>query len=91
MEVPGVPLPPELRQVLLSQGGEPLRLVDDQTQKVYLLVSQDSFSPVDDGYLRQLILEAREDVARGDVAPWDVDEIRADARRELAERQAKPH
>jgi len=89
METSFTPLPPELRQVLITHGGEPLHLVDDQTQKVYLLIEEEALSPIDDDYLRKLIQEANEEVERGDIADWDIEEVKAEGRRLLAERRAK--
>jgi hypothetical protein len=82
-------LPVQLRDALNAQGGAPLYLRDDQTQKVYVLMEQHLVAPVDDDYLRQLLAEADEDIARGDVAPFDVEEILREGRRQLAERQAR--
>jgi hypothetical protein len=38
---------------------------------------------------RKLLAEADEDIARGDVSEWNVDEIKADARRLFTERRAQ--
>jgi hypothetical protein len=88
MEAPYTPLPAELRQALLSSTGEPLHLIDDETQKVYLLVEQEPSASVDDDHIRKLLQEAHEDVQRGDVGPWDMEEIKAEGQRMLAERRA---
>jgi hypothetical protein len=63
--------------------------MDDQTQKVYVVIEENFNLPVDDAYLRRLLEEADEDIRNGDVADWDVEEIKAEGRKLLAERQAK--
>ncbi|MBL9165955.1 MAG: hypothetical protein JNL18_24755 [Planctomycetaceae bacterium] len=82
-------LPVQLRDALDAQGGAPLYLRDDQTQKEYVLFERHIVAPVDDDYLRRLLAEADEDIARGDVAPFDAEEIMREGRRLFAERQAR--
>lgn len=82
-------LPVQLRDALDAQGGAPLYLRDDQTQKEYVLMERHLVEPVDDEYLRRLIREADEDVAQGRVDVWDAEEIKREGRRILAERQAR--
>jgi hypothetical protein len=82
------PLPAELRRLIQSRGPQPLRLIDDQTQKIYLVIEQKSYAPVDDAYLRRLLEEADEDIRNGDVADWDIEEVEAEARKLFAERRA---
>ncbi len=89
MENAYTPLPAELRPILLSQGAEPLRLFDDETHKVYVLVEQPPAPTMDDDDIRRLLAEADEDIARGDVAEWDLDEIKTEARRIFEARRTK--
>ena len=81
-------LPAQLRDALDAQGGARLFLRDDETQRVYVLIEEGA-AAVDDEYLRRLLAEADEDIARGDVAPLDMEEVRREGRRILAERQAQ--
>lgn len=89
METTYTPLPAELRPLLPTHDGEPLRLLDGQTQKVYLLVEKHDVDIHDDDYIRALLREAEEDIANGDVAPLDMGEIKAEARRIFEQRHAK--
>ena len=89
MDASHISLPPELRTALDAQGGAPLFIRDDQTQKLYVLTEETPAGLVDDEYLRGLLAEADEDVARGDVGPLDMEEIKREGRRMLAERQAR--
>jgi hypothetical protein len=89
MEQPFTPLPAELRPILHAQGDEPLRLFDDETHKVYVLVEQPPASALEDDQVRNLLAEADEDIASGNVAPLNMDEIKAEARRIFEERRAR--
>ena len=83
------PLPPELRDALNAQGGSPLYIRDEETQKVYSLMEEPADFVMDDDYIREMIREADEDIAAGRVEPWEVDSIKREGRRLLAERQAR--
>lgn len=82
-------LPSELRDAIDAQGGSPLYLHDDRTNKVYVLMEEVSSESLNDDEIRRLIAEADEDIARGDVAPLDMDQIKREGRRLLAERQLR--
>ena len=82
-------LPPELRTALLSQAGEPLQIWDEQSQKTYLLVEQVRQPPMDEDYLRELLRPALEDEAQGNVGLLDIDAIKQEGRRILAQRRGK--
>ena len=82
-------LPPQLREALAAQGGAPLRILDEETQKLYVLMEETSATFVDDEYLRNGLQEAFDDVAAGRVEPWEIESIKSEGRRILAERQAR--
>jgi hypothetical protein len=73
-------LPPQLREALDAQGGTPLYLRDEQTQKLYMLIEEEA-PAVSDEYLLEMLCPAIEEEARGEVGPLDMDEIKRDARR----------
>lgn len=89
MDALPISMPAELRNALHAQGGAPLHFLDDETQKVYVLVEEPVSDPIDDDYIRHLLKEALEDEARGDVGPLDIEEIKREGRRILALRQAR--
>jgi hypothetical protein len=89
MDASHISLPPELRTALDAQGGQPLQVWDDESQKLYLIIEEASLRPIDDDFLREALREADEDIAQGRVGPWDVEEIKREGRRILAERQAR--
>jgi hypothetical protein len=88
METIYTPLPAELRPLLSTLGDEPLYLRDGETQRVFVLVEQAPAPPLDDDHLRRLLAEADEDIARGDVALLDMEEIKAEGRRIYEQRRA---
>jgi len=89
MDTVTLQLSPELRHALQLNGGGPLQIQDAETEKVYLLVEQGIVSDIDDEEMRDLIQEALDDEARGDVAPFDMEEIKRKGREILARRQAR--
>lgn len=58
-----------------APGGEPLQLLDEQTQRVYLLVDPQSAREIAVTALRQELAGALAEADRGDAAPWDVEAI----------------
>jgi hypothetical protein len=89
METTYTPLPAELRPLLPTHDGEPLRLLDGQTQKVYLLVEQPATADIDEEYLRQALVPALAEEARGEIGPLDFAAIRNEGRRILAARESR--
>lgn len=65
----------EMRQALHQQPDRPLKIEDDQTQKVYLLVPQDEFQHWVNVELRRELQIGFDQADAGDVADWDVEEI----------------
>ena len=84
-----ISLPIELRNARDAQNGKPLHLLDNESQKVYVVIEQPTLNPIDDAYIRRALREALEDEARGDVGPWDVEEIQREGRRILSQRRAQ--
>lgn len=80
-------MPAELQQAI-DPSGAPVRLWDDRSQKYYLLIEETN-DLLDDDYIRRGLREAMEDVEQGRVGDWDVEEIKREGRRVLAEREAR--
>ena len=89
MEKPFTPLPAELRPILLAQGVEPLRLFDDETHKVYVLVETAAPESMTDDDLRRELTQSLEEESRGESAPLDMQAIRNQGMRILEERRAR--
>ena len=63
----------EMRQALHQQPDRPLKIEDDQTQKTYVLVSEENFQQWVDAELRRELQIGFDQADAGDVAEWDVD------------------
>ena len=71
---------PEQVEILHNNGGEPVHVQVKETNKVYLVIEQGEIPTLDDDYIRQGLEEAARAVERGEVADWDVEEIKAAGR-----------
>jgi hypothetical protein len=84
METPyQAPLTPE--QLAAINAGDGFARCEDPVTHVQYQLIRDEPITLDDDYFREKLAEAQADVDRGDVAEWNVDEIK----RELAERLSK--
>jgi hypothetical protein len=77
------PLTPEQLSAVAANGGW-ARIKDPNTQRVFVIAEQTP-PTVDDDYIREKIAEAYEDSKNGNVAEWNLNEIKA----KLIERLAK--
>jgi hypothetical protein len=85
MEVP-FPAPLTAEQLAAINAGDGhARLIDPSTSVVYHVIAQAEPPAISDDYVREKLAEAQADVKRGDVAPWNV----ADVKRELTERLSR--
>jgi hypothetical protein len=75
---------PEQLQLLRATGGKPLHVPVKETNKVYLVVEEGAISTLDEDYIRQGLAHAAAQIERGEVADWDIDEIRAACRATLS-------
>jgi hypothetical protein len=80
------PLTPEQLAGITAGAGH-AQFVDPATQVVYHVIAQSEKPTIDDDYVREKLREAVEDVERGNVAPWDVQEIKDELRNRLAKKQ----
>lgn len=67
----------------INAGDGHARLIDPGTQIVYHVIAQAETPTIDDDYVREKLAEAEADVERGDVAAWDVAEIKQELRERL--------
>jgi hypothetical protein len=72
----------------INAGDGHARFVDPATHVVYHVIAQTESPPLDDDYVRAKLAEAQADVDRGDVADWNVDELKQELRARLATKQA---
>jgi len=73
----------ELRLALQANPDKPLRLEDEQTNRVYLVLSEESLPSLWADYIRREVAEGLDAIERGEVEEWDVESIKAEGRRIL--------
>ena len=69
-------LTPELRQAIAASPDHPVRIEDEETQRVYFVVSQEQVRSLMEAELRRELQLGYDDIARGDVVPFDADDIK---------------
>ena len=69
-------LTPELRQAIASSPDHPVRIEDAETQRIYFVVSQEQVRSLLEAELRRELQLGYDDIARGDVVPFDADDIK---------------
>ncbi len=75
----------EMRQALQSHPGEPVEILDDETQSVYLLIDREHLSKLWDEMVRRELQLGFDAIDRGEVAELDIEATIAEARRRHAE------
>ena len=66
----------EQRLALEANPGEPLRIEDEQTRKVYLVMSEEAMPPLWDGYICREVKRGLDAIQRGEVEDWDIESIK---------------
>lgn len=74
----------EQRLAVEAQPGEPVRIEDDKTQRVYLLVEESNAPQLYERWLRGKLQEGFDAADRGEFVAWDPDRIKAEGRARLA-------
>lgn len=75
----------EQRQAIEAHPGEPLRIEDDKTHRIYILVEESGAPQLYEQWLRHQLQKGFHAADRGDVVQWDPERIKAEGRRRLAE------
>ena len=73
----------EQRQAVLEHPGKPVRVEDEKTHKVYLVVSEETLPTLWEDYIRSEVKKGLDAIDRGEVEEWDVESIKAQGRRIL--------
>jgi len=77
------PAPLSSEQLAAIREGEGYaHLVDPNTRQVYFL-TEPCVPTIDENYIREKLEAAQVSIDRGDIADWDVDEIKAEVRQRL--------
>ena len=73
----------EQRLALEANPGRPLCVEDEQTQKVYLVMSEEALPTLWDDYIRREVKKGLDAIDRGEVEDWDIESIKAEGRQIL--------
>lgn len=80
-------LPPELSQAIFAAGGLPVRVVDPQSQRIFVLTEQTTTSADHAAWIRNEIDRGLAAIDRGEVADWAPERIKTVGRQQLADRR----
>jgi len=76
----------EQRLALQASPDKPLRVEDEQTHKVYLVVSEETLPTLWEDYIRREVRKGLDAIDRGEVEDWDIESIKAEGRQILEQR-----
>lgn len=76
----------EQRLALQASPGKPLRVEDEQTHKVYLVVSEETLPKLWEDYIRREVRKGLDAIDRGEVEDWDIESIKGEGRQVLEQR-----
>ena len=79
----------EQRQALMADPEKPLRVEDDQTHKVYLVMAEEALPTLWDDYVRREVSKGLDAIDRGEVEDWEVESIKSEGRRILQQRPSQ--
>ena len=77
-------------ELLHNKGGQPLHVPVKETNKVYLVIEEGVIPTLDEGYVKRGLAHAAEQIERGEIADWDLEEIKAAGRALLAQQRQQP-
>ena len=84
-------LTPEMRIALQDHAGQPVKIEDEQSQKVYLLVEEGSAHQLMEQWLcRELQVGFDQAERRATCFQWNADRIKSEGRRRLQEQSSEP-
>lgn len=69
----------ELRLALQASPDKPLRVEDEETHKVYLVMNEETLPT----YIRREVKRGLDAIGRGEVEDWDIESIKTEGRRVL--------
>jgi len=73
----------EQRQALQANPEKPLRVEDEQTHKVYLVVGEEALPTLWQDYIDREVKKGLDAVDRGEVEDWDIESIKSEGRQIL--------
>ncbi len=77
----------EQRDALEQEPGKPLRLADDESERVYVVVDEQSLPTLWEDYIRREVQRGLDQLDRGEGQAWDAEGFLKAAHRRAADRQ----
>ena len=74
----------ELREALQRDPTKPLRVKDDESERVYVIFDEQSLPTLWDDYIRHEVQRGLDQLDRGESEEWDVEMFLAEAKRRHA-------
>lgn len=78
----------EMRRALAAKAGGPIAVVDELTGEHYALMSKDDYCRLNDEYVRRELKVSIDQVARGEVSDFNMDDLLAEAHRRYNARKS---
>jgi hypothetical protein len=75
----------EQRKAIEAHPGEPVRLEDGETKRVYILVEESQAPQLYEQWLRHQLQQGFDAADRGETVDWDPERIKSEGRRRLSE------
>ena len=79
----------EQRQALEANPAVPLRVEDEQTHKVYLVVGEEALPALWADYIHREVAKGLVAIDRGEVEDWEIESIKSEGRQVLEERHSR--
>ena len=76
----------EMRQALKQEPGRPVKVKDEQTQKIYVLVADDDFNTMVHMEFSRQLKVGFDQADNGEFVDWDPEKLKAEGREILQKR-----
>ena len=73
-------LTPEQRTALEQNAGQPIRMEDDVTHQIYLVIKEEDFGGFWEEYIRREVQRGLDAIDRGEIEEWEIDSVKAEGR-----------
>ena len=73
----------EQRQALEANPAVPLRVEDEQTHKVYLVVGEEALPTLWEGHIHREVAKGLAAIDRGEIEDWEIESIKSEGRQVL--------
>lgn len=79
----------EQRQALEANPAVPLRIEDEHTHRVYLVVGEEALPTLWEDYIHQEVAKGLVAIDRGEIEDWEVESIKSEGRQVLDEGRSR--